>query len=86
MENKNNNPILTKALPDESIFVLLARDSAAPATIIEWIKNSLLTQPEEKLHKALSTAITMAHEQENVRQAVEKKKVNDRQFKIDEEV
>lgn len=32
------NSCLSKASSDEMLFVLLARDPAAPATIREWIK------------------------------------------------
>lgn len=85
-ETKNDNSHLMKALHDEPLFVLMTRDSASPRVIAEWIKESLLTQPIEKLHSALDLAVKMANENERVRLEVEKKKREDRNFKLDEEV
>lgn len=74
-----------RPLPEETIFVLLARDEKAPVTIVEWIKQSLLTQPADKLHKALDTAIKMAADHEEIRLEVEKKKLKDKTFTKDED-
>jgi hypothetical protein len=59
MGYKKSDKCLEKAFDDERLFVLMARDKAAPATVIEWIKQSLGSQPQEKLHEALDAAIEM---------------------------
>ncbi len=85
METKTDNSCLQKALPDEPLFVLMTRDDVAPRVIVEWIKESILTQPADKLHKALDCAIHMATEHEKVRQAAEMRKEENRKFKTDQE-
>jgi hypothetical protein len=85
METKKDNSCLQKALPDEPLFVLMTRDAVAPRVIVEWIKESILTQPAEKLHKALDTAILMAEEHEKTRLAAELRKEENRKFKTDQE-
>jgi hypothetical protein len=84
-ETKTENTCIQKALPDEALFVLMTRDAVAPRVIVEWIKESILTQPADKLHKALDCAITMAQEQEKIRLAAERRKEENRKFKIGEE-
>lgn len=59
MGYKNTDPCIQKAYDDERLFVLMARDQAAPEVVIEWIKHSIGTQPAEKLHEALDAAIEM---------------------------
>jgi hypothetical protein len=83
METKQKSKHLQKALSEEPIFVLMARDPQAPRTIVEWIKNSLLSQPPEKLQDALNIAINMAKENEKIRIEVEKKNKEDRTFRTD---
>lgn len=78
MAQKQNDKIAQKALANEEVFTLLARDSAAAPTIVEWIKQSLTTQSADKLHGALDVAIKMATEQEKVKAEVLRKKNEDR--------
>lgn len=59
MGYKKNDPCLDKAYDDERIFVLLARDPAAPSAIMQWIARSIETQPAEKLKEALDCALKM---------------------------
>jgi hypothetical protein len=59
MGYKNNDPCIKKAFDDERLFVLMARDAAAPYAIMQWISRSLKTQPPEKLHEALDCALEM---------------------------
>lgn len=59
MGYKNSDPCIKKAYDDERLFVLMARDPAAPAVVIEWIKQSIGSQPAVKLHEALDAAIEM---------------------------
>lgn len=59
MGYKHSDPCIQKAFPDERLFVLMARDPHAPQVVIEWIKQSIGTQPPEKLHEALDAAIEM---------------------------
>lgn len=85
METKSNSKHLANALPDEALFVLMARDTAAPRTIVEWIKESILTQPADKLHSALDVAIQMAEDNERARQAAELRKEANKKFTTDKE-
>lgn len=59
MGYKNSDPCIKKAYDDERLFVLMARDPVAPQVVIEWIKQSIGSQPPEKLHEALDAAIEM---------------------------
>ena len=59
MGYKKDDPCIKKAYDDERLFVLMARDWAAPFVIIDWIRNSIGSQPREKLHEALDCAIEM---------------------------
>lgn len=59
MGYKNSDPCIKKAYDEERLFVLMARDPAAPQVVIEWIKQSIGSQPPEKLHEALDAAIEM---------------------------
>lgn len=74
-----------KALSEEVKFTLVARDQAAPVTIVEWIKNSLISQPKEKLHEALDAAIEMANQHEEIRQKVEAQKEENRKIDFNKE-
>jgi macrodomain Ter protein organizer (MatP/YcbG family) len=76
---------IKKALKDEIIFPLMARDASAPMIIAEWIKQNLFSQPPDKLHEALDCAIKMANEHEQIRLEVEKKKASEKEFKIGED-
>ncbi len=51
---------MNKALDDELVFVLLARDPFTPSVIMEWVKQSYSTQPMEKLIDAISMAKDMS--------------------------
>ena len=66
MGYKNNDPCIQKAFDDERLFVLMTRDEKAPEVVIEWIKQSIRTQPPEKLHEALDCAIEMANRQQEM--------------------
>jgi len=53
------------AEPDEPLFVLLARDKAAPATILTWVSqrvNNGLNVPEDlQIEEALNCVKAMVH-------------------------
>jgi len=85
MTTKAEDQHLKKALPDEPIFVLLARDITAPEVVAEWIKKNLALQPAEKLHEALDCAIKMAQENETIRAAAEQRKRDEIELKFGEE-
>jgi len=54
---------LNKAAPFEMVFVLRAKDAAAPAAILAWvnerIKLGLNDMQDDKLHEAISCLLTM---------------------------
>lgn len=85
MATKSEDRHIQKALQNENLFPLMARDVASPRVVIEWIKESIFTQPADKLHEALDCAIAMATEQEEIRKAVEIKKQQAKIFIKDEE-
>ena len=60
MGYKKDDPCLEKAFDDERLFVLMTRDAQAPQAVLEWIKLSLYSQPEEKLREAFECALEMA--------------------------
>jgi macrodomain Ter protein organizer (MatP/YcbG family) len=77
-ETRENSKHIAKALSDEPLFVLMGRDEHAPKVIIEWIKESLSSQPSDKLHDALDQAINMAIAHKGI---IEKKKQAEREFR-----
>jgi hypothetical protein len=83
MAKLSENKHLQKAFSDEESFLLLARDAAAPQTIVDWIKNSIFTQPADKLHAALDAAIKMADTQPDVVARKEAEAKKDREFRTD---
>lgn len=85
MGHKSDDQHLQKAFPEETLFVLMARDAAAPKTIVEWIKESLTSQPEGKLHEALDTAIKMAKQQAEIEKKKQAEKEKNMQFRNDVE-
>lgn len=54
-----NDPFIKKAYDDERLFVLMARDPAAPKCILHWIAKSIDSQPAEKIREALDCALEM---------------------------
>lgn len=59
MGYKKTDPCLQKAHADEKLFVLMARDVTSPKVIMEWIKENLGAQPEDKLREAFECALEM---------------------------
>lgn len=59
MGYKKTDPCLQKAFYDERLFVLMGRDSSSPRLVMEWIKENLERQPEEKLREAFDCALEM---------------------------
>jgi hypothetical protein len=63
---------LNKARPDERLFVLLARDSAAPETIRYWVQRRLWLgknkREDPQIVEALDCARLMEHEQDHTRE------------------
>lgn len=47
------------AEPDEPMFVLLARDPAAPATVRDWVQRRVGNDSPEKIAEALACADAM---------------------------
>lgn len=70
MSTKANDGHIAKALPDEMLFVLMARDITAPEVILKWIELNLYNQPPEKLQEAFSCALKMVATQEDVRMRI----------------
>lgn len=65
-ERTGNRSCWNKALDDETLFILLARDSAAPATIRFWISERIRlgknTLGDSKLAEAEACAKAMEEE------------------------
>lgn len=59
MGYKKNDPCLDKAFGDERLFVIMTRDMTAPSVVLEWIKQNISIQPEEKLREAFECALEM---------------------------
>lgn len=62
-ELRNPNSCLSRAKPDEMVFVLLARDAAAPDTIRQWVYERIRTgknkETDPQIQEALACAKTM---------------------------
>ena len=66
MATKLTCKTLQKARDDEPIFVLVAHDRVAPATVREWARRALaLGSPEEKCREAMDCALDMELWQRN---------------------
>lgn len=76
---KQTSRTLQKALPEEVIFTLLARDEQAPKTICEWIKQSIHTQSKDKLREAFEVALAMADQFNEIN---EKKRIADEKDRV----
>lgn len=79
MGYKLNDPCLEKAFEDERIFVLMTRDVHAPKAVLEWIRLSFFTQPDEKLREAFECALEMKNRfteitERRARKAMDEKK------------
>ena len=59
---------MKKAFDDEMLFVLMGRDATAPKVVLEWIKENLFTQPEDKLREAFECALKMKNTQADLYQ------------------
>jgi len=59
MSYKSIDPCLKKALEDEILFVLMARDPTAPEIVRAWAKANVGKQPKEKIQEALQCADEM---------------------------
>lgn len=62
MAVRDENDCIKKALPDEELFVLMARDVTSPQTILYWISQNVGIQPEEKLREAFICAMKMKNQ------------------------
>jgi hypothetical protein len=71
---KKDDRCLAKAYDDEMLFVLMARDATAPEVVVEWIKQSIRTQPREKLMEALECALCMVNSNKPIRGRIERDK------------
>ena len=59
MATKKDSACLQKALDDEPIFVLRAKDPSAPEIIVNWCAKNLGEQPEYKIEEAMHIAQEM---------------------------
>ena len=59
MSYKSLDKCLEKALPDEMLFVLMARDPTAPKIVRAWAGANVGKQPREKIQEALDCADEM---------------------------
>jgi hypothetical protein len=73
-ELESKTGCLAKAWDNEMIFVLLARDPAAPAMIRAWvaerIRLGLNTDADFQIHEALNCAAIMERQREPLRDAI----------------
>lgn len=60
-ELTNPSSCMSKALPDEMTFVLLARDIAAPATIEFWVEERIRLRKNSNLDEQILEAVDCAH-------------------------
>lgn len=71
----NPNSCMSRALPDERTFVLLARDAAAPDAIVAWtvdrIERGLNSETDRQIVEALECASLMDQERRSIRVALE---------------
>lgn len=75
---------LTRAWDNEMLFVLLARDAAAPVAIRAWITERLRlglnTDADLQIHEALNCAAIMERQREPLREAISMvKRFNDQE-------
>lgn len=59
-EENDHDSCLSKARPDERIFVLLARDLAAPAAIRAWVAERLRLGTNKPFDQQIVEALTCA--------------------------
>lgn len=59
IKTKRNDGALSKASPDEPIFVLRGMDETSPLIIMDWIRENMFTAPEDKLRSAFEQALIM---------------------------
>lgn len=74
-ELTNPRSCLSKAREDEMLFVLLARDAAAPATIRFWVTERIRlgknTENDKQIQEALACAWLMEHQRESKTKAAQ---------------
>lgn len=68
MSYKENDACLQKALPNEMLFVLMARDPTAPIAVLEWVILNLDKQPKDKIIEAIKCASEMIKTQGDIKQ------------------
>jgi hypothetical protein len=72
-ELSNPDSCLSRALPYERVFVLLARDVAAPATITFWCERRVAagknTWQDPQIVEAMECARLMEEERDEIRKA-----------------
>lgn len=66
MGYKKSDPCLQKAFDDERLFVLMARDITSPRIVMEWIKENIDMQPEDKLREAFECALEMRNRRDDI--------------------
>ncbi len=76
MGYKHDDTCINKAFDEEQLFVLMARDKNAPATVLHWIALSVNDQPEQKLREAFEGAMEMKRNQEYFAREAAKKKID----------
>jgi len=66
--SKDNSTCLQKALPEEPVFVLLARDATSAKTVVHWIGDNL-HRNENELRDAFECAMAMKSYRERIKKA-----------------
>ena len=66
-ELHNSNSCLCKARSEEMIFVLLARDESAPATIREWCRLRIISGENHSTDQQIIEALECAQAMEDQR-------------------
>lgn len=59
-ELSQSDSCLSKAMPDELLFILLGRDRAAPATIRFWVRERLALGKNEMGDRQVIEALALA--------------------------
>lgn len=74
MAIKSECDCIKKALPDEQLFTLMARDETAPSVIMYWIEKNLSNQPKERLLEAFNCALAMTEQHQAIRNTINSNK------------
>lgn len=75
MGYKKDDPCIQKAFDDERLFVLMTRDFSACKVVMEWVKENIYIQPDEKLREAFECALEMKNNYQKIYERKRKQKL-----------